>query len=209
MQGYKMNDNQNSWVSIADVMSALMMIFMFISISFLYELLSKKESYKIELNRALHKEFDMDLTKWQAVITQDNIMRFNSPFQTGSAEVPPQFYEILQDFFPRYIRLLNIEKFKDEIDELRVEGHTSNGWGAISNEKEIYIKNMHLSQERASNVLALCYSLEDSTVTNNQKWLEANLRANGMSFSKPLYMHNSSVKDQERSKRVEFKVVIK
>jgi chemotaxis protein MotB len=202
-----MQQSEESWINIADMMSALMMIFMFISISFLYQLLSEKENYKAELNKALHKEFDKDLAKWQAVITEDNVMRFNSPFLTGSADVPQLFYEILQDFFPRYIKVLSDAKFKSEIDEIRVEGHTSNGWGSIADAKEIYLKNMHLSQERASNVLSLCYGLDDFFIKNNIKWLEANLRANGMAFSKPLYVEKSQIEDAEHSKRVEFKVL--
>lgn len=202
-----MQESENNWTHIADIMSALMMIFMFISVSFLYQLLSKKENYKIELNKALHKEFEKDLTKWQAVITEDNIMRFNSPFLTGSADVPHAFYEILQDFFPRYIKVLSDAKFKSEIDEIRVEGHTSNGWGSISAAKEVYLKNMHLSQERASNVLSICYGLDDFYIKSNIKWLETNLRANGMAFSKPLYVEKSQIEDHERSKRVEFKVL--
>ncbi|MBD3807872.1 MAG: hypothetical protein IE880_04045 [Epsilonproteobacteria bacterium] len=204
-----MQDSESNWINIADVMSALMMIFMFISISFLYQLLSEKESYKIELNKALHKEFDKDLTKWQALITEDNIIRFNSPFETGRAEVPEAFNELLQDFFPRYIKVLSDAKFKSEIDEIRVEGHTSNGWGSIADTKEVYLKNMHLSQERASNVLSLCYGLDDIFIRSNIKWLEANLRANGMASSKPLYIDGSKTEDTERSKRVEFKVLTK
>ncbi len=204
-----MQDSESNWINIADVMSALMMIFMFISISFLYQLLSEKENYKAELNKALHKEFDKDLAKWQALITEDNIMRFNSPFLTGGADVPQAFYEILKDFFPRYIKVLSDVKFKSEIEEIRVEGHTSNGWGSISDDKEVYLKNMHLSQERASNVLSLCYGLDNSFIRNNIEWLETNLRANGMAFSKPLYIEKSQTEDIERSKRVEFKVITK
>ena len=202
-----MQDSESSWINIADVMSALMMIFMFISISFLYQLLSEKENYKTELNKALHKEFDRDLAKWQALITENNIMRFNSPFPTGGAEVPEAFYEILKDFFPRYIKVLSDAKFKGEIEEIRVEGHTSNGWGSVANAKEVYLKNMHLSQERASNVLSICYGLDNFFIKSNIKWLEVNLRANGMAFSKPLYVEKSQIEDAERSKRVEFKVL--
>jgi outer membrane protein OmpA-like peptidoglycan-associated protein len=204
-----MQDSESNWINIADVMSALMMIFMFISISFLYQLLSEEENYKIELNKALHEEFDKDLVKWQALITDDNIMRFNSPFETGGAQVPEAFYELLQDFFPRYIKVLSNAKFKSEIDEIRVEGHTSNGWGSVADTKEVYLKNMHLSQERASNVLTICYGLDDLFIKNNIKWLEAKLRANGMAFSKPLYVDGSKTEDGERSKRVEFKVIAK
>ncbi len=204
-----MQESENNWIHIADVMSALMMIFMFISISFLQQLLSEKENYKEELNRALHKEFDRDLSKWQATITEDNIIRFDSPFETGDADVPQVFHKILQNFFPRYIKVLSDAKFKSEIDEIRVEGHTSYGWGSIADTKEIYLKNMQLSQERASNVLAVCYGLDDFFIRNNIKWLEANLRANGMAFSKPLYVDGSKTEDTQRSKRVEFKVITK
>ena len=204
-----MEDSESSWINIADVMSALMMIFMFISISFLYQLLSEKETYKVNLNKALHEEFDRDLHRWQSVITENNIMRFNSPFQTGSADVPERFHEILKDFFPRYIKVLSDAKFKGEIDEIRVEGHTSNGWGSLSDTTENYLKNMNLSQDRASNVLGLCYSLDDHFIKDNIKWLETNLRANGMAFSKPLFAGNAQTEDAERSKRVEFKVVTK
>ena len=204
-----MQDGENSWINIADIMSALMMIFMFISISFLYQILSEKEIYKVSLNKALHEEFDKDLQRWQAVITDENIMRFNSPFVAGSSEVPQEFYLILQDYFPRYIKILSNAKFKNEIEEIRVEGHTSNGWGTVADKKEIYLKNMHLSQERASNVLALCYGLEESFEKDNVRWLEENLRANGMAFSKPLYQKDSTKEDKARSRRVEFKVLTK
>lgn len=56
-----MRENDTSWVNIADVMSALMMIFMFIAIAFLYQILNEKEIYKVQLNKALHEEFNKDL----------------------------------------------------------------------------------------------------------------------------------------------------
>ena len=204
-----MSDSENNWINIADVMSALMMVFMFIAIAFLYQILNEKEVYKISLNKALHKEFDKDLLRWKAIITEDNIMRFNSPFEAGSKELPEDFTLILADYFPRYIKVLSDAKFKDEIDEIRVEGHTSNGWGSEDDKKQIYLKNMKLSQDRASNVLAYCYDLNNTTITNNIKWLQDNLRANGMSFSKTLYLANTTKEDKKRSRRVEFKVLTK
>lgn len=204
-----MQESEHNWINIADVMSALMMIFMFISIAFLYQILNEKEVYKVSLNEALHKEFDKDLHKWQAIITDDNIMRFNSPFEVGSKELPENFRVILNQFFPRYIALLSSQKFKDEIEEIRIEGHTSYGWGDASDEKEIYLNNMHLSQSRASNVLAYCYDLSSYSVITNLKWLQKRLRANGVSFSRLLYKLNSNQEDKKRSRRVEFRVLTK
>ena len=206
-----MEKAENYWVNIADVMSALMMIFMFIAVAFLYQILNEKQVYKVELNKALHAEFDKDLKKWQAVITDDNIIRFNSPFKSGSDEIPESYKEILSNFFPRYIKLLSSKKFKKEIAEIRVEGHTSYGWGDVKDGKSIYLHNMKLSQKRASNVLAYCYGLDNQPVLqNNINWLEHNLRANGMSYSNLLYKDKAkTIQDANRSRRVEFKVVTK
>ena len=206
-----METSENNWINIADVMSALMMIFMFIAVAFLYQILNEKEVYKVDLNRALHEEFDKDLQRWQAVITDDNILRFNSPFKSGSDEIPKSYKKILSNFFPRYIKLLSSNEFKQEIAEIRVEGHTSYGWGDLSDEKSIYLLNMSLSQKRASNVLAYCYSLENQpTIQQNRDWLQKNLRANGMSYSKLLYKDKAkTIQDANRSRRVEFKVVVK
>lgn len=204
-----MEDSENNWINIADVMSALMMIFMFIAIAFLYQILNEKEIYKVSLNKALHKEFDKNLKSWKAIITEDNIIRFNAPFSIGGSKLPQEFSQILNDFFPRYITVLSNLKFKNEIDEIRVEGHTSNGWGDEVNQKRIYLNNMNLSQLRASNVLAYCYDLEDVTIQKNLAWLQRNLRANGMSYSKLIYKENSHVEDKAQSRRVEFKVLTK
>ena len=183
-----MEEENTSWINIADVMSALMMIFMFIAIAFMYRLQNEKEIYKVSLNKELHKEFDKDLKEWKAEITDDNILRFNSPFRAGSSKIPYNFKIILNEFFLRYITLLTKDKFINEIYEIRVEGHTSNGWGDLTSSKEIYLKNMNLSQERASNVLSFCYLMSNNTTFHkNHKWLEKKLRANGMAFSKLLY----------------------
>jgi len=197
-------------MNIADIMSALMMIFMFTAVAFLYQILNEKEVYKVDLNRALHVEFDKDLEKWQATITDDNIIRFNSPFKSGSDEIPKSYSKILSDFFPRYIKLLSSNEFKKEIAEIRVEGHTSYGWGGLEDEKSIYLYNMDLSQKRASNVLAYCYGLDNNYIINNWHWLQNNLRANGMSYSNLLYKTTAKTdQDANRSRRVEFKVMIK
>ena len=205
-----MQTNENNWMNIADIMSALMMIFMFITVAFLYQILNEKEVYQVQLNKALHVEFDRDLDKWQAFITDDNIIRFNSPFKSGSDEIPEPYTKILSDFFPRYIKLLSSKEYKQEIAEIRVEGHTSYGWGDLKDEKSIYLNNMDLSQKRASNVLAYCYGLENNMITNQWHWLQNNLRANGMSYSNILYQSKAKTKqDANRSRRVEFKVMVK
>lgn len=208
MENY--NDNSTSWINIADIMSALMMVFMFISVAFIYQLQNEKEIYRVELNKALHLEFGKDLKNWDAEITDENIFRFNTPFDAGSSNVPEKFKGIMTEFFPRYIKVLTFDKFKNEIDEIRVEGHTSYGWGNNASKKEIYLNNMTLSQNRANNVLAYCYQIENDFINSNREWLEKLMRANGMAFSKLIYKENTNhEQDFERSRRVEFRVLTK
>jgi outer membrane protein OmpA-like peptidoglycan-associated protein len=237
-------NNDSEWMSISDMMSGLMLIFMFIAISFMIQVEedknktekinkklqrlikeAKKDQTKIEniartyykdkeeLNKALTEEFNKNLKDWEAEITKDNIIVFNSPtvlFNTGESSLKKNFKSILNDFFPRYIKILSSKKYLNEIDEIRIEGHTSNTWNKGLKEDITYLKNMKLSQDRANNVLAYCYSLKNEFIHKNSKWLQKHFRANGMAFSKLKYLDNNhSVVDLIKSKRVEFRVQMK
>ncbi len=196
------------------MMSGLMLVFLFIAIGFMIEMQSQKDSMrdvatsyrdaKANLNEVLYDEFEDDLKQWDAVITKDNRVVFNSPevlFKINKSDINPKFQDILAEFFPRYVKILTSKQYKDEIKEVRVEGHTSNKWAASSTQKEIYLNNMKLSQSRAYEVLAYCYSLEDEVTKKNRPWLEKFFRANGMAFAES--------KEQNASRRVEFKVELK
>ena len=66
------------------------------------------------------------------------------------------------------------------------------------------------SQNRANNVLAYCYQIENDFINSNREWLEKLMRANGMAFSKLIYKENTNhEQDFERSRRVEFRVLTK
>lgn len=196
------------------MMSGLMLVFLFIAISFMIEVESEKQemkdiaiSYrdtKANLNEALYAEFENDLQAWGASLTKDNSITFHSPdvlFEVSKSDITDDFKSILEEFFVRYVKVLTSKEYKDEIKELRVEGHTSDKWGSVLSEKEIYLKNMKLSQSRAYSVLSYCYSLEGETIKENRTWLEKHFRANGMAFSK--------LKEKDKARRVEFSVEMK
>ena len=196
------------------MMSGLMLIFLFISVSFMIEVEAEKQEMKdiaieyrdtkANLNEALFAEFEDDLQEWDAVLTKDNAITFNSPdvlFEVNKSKITDKFKLILEQFFARYIKILSSKEYKNEIKELGVEGHTSNTWGSATSQKEIYLKNMQLSQTRAYEVLSYCYSLEDETIKEQRDWLQKYFRANGMAFSK--------LKDANKSRRVEFTVQMK
>jgi outer membrane protein OmpA-like peptidoglycan-associated protein len=213
----------SQWMSISDMMSGLMLIFMFIAISFMIQVQNDKEKIeniaktyyedKEALNQALKEEFKSDLKDWEAEISKDNIITFNSLsvlFTSGESSIQTGFKKILDDFFPRYIEILASSKYKNEIDEIRIEGHTSNVWSKGIAQDLIYLKNMKLSQDRANNVLSYCYSIKNSSIDKEKRWLERHFRANGMAFSKMKYLdQNQSKPDVIKSKRVEFRVQMK
>ena len=165
---------------------------------------------KGNLNKNLLKEFSKDLKSWKAQISDDNTIVFNSPdvlFKKGQSKIKPRFKEILRNFFPRYISILSL--YKDEIEEIRVEGHTSKDWYKAKRDEEIYLKNMELSQRRANEVLSFCYLIKSSN-RKEKEWLEKKLRANGMAFSKLKYKDKKkTIEDGKKSRRVEFKVQMK
>ena len=196
------------------MMSGLMLVFLFIAIGFMIEVESKKEdmkdiakSYrdtKADLNEVLYAEFENDLEAWDATISKDNTVMFNSPnilFEVSKSRVKDEFKTILNDFFPRYIKILISKQYKSEINEVRIEGHTSDEWAISTSKKEIYLNNMRLSQNRAFKVLSYCYSLDDDLVKENRVWIEKNFRANGMAFAKLI--------EKEKARRVEFTIQMK
>ena len=196
------------------MMSGLMLVFLFIAIGFMIEMQSKNDdmkevasSYrdvKANLNEVLYDEFEDDLKLWDANITKDNAVVFNSPkvlFNVSESDINPEFKTVLNDFFPRYVKILTSKEYKDEIKEVRVEGHTSNTWATSSSKKDIYLNNMKLSQDRAYKVLSYCYSLEDEITKENRPWLEKFFRANGMAFSK--------LGNTDKARRVEFTIEMK
>jgi outer membrane protein OmpA-like peptidoglycan-associated protein len=240
--------SQNWLSSVSDIMSALMMIFLFIAISFMLEsenarkkeveksenLMEQKtelleESIKLRqiqyevrkvayeystikesIYRELRYEFSRDLHVWKAELLPDtNTFRFNQPeilFAPGKADLRQRFKSILDDFFPRYLRVLSNRRFMEDIVEIRIEGHTSSDWSNNTDTDNRYLLNAKLSQERAFSVLEYCFR---ATKDEGQKdWLISVLRANGASYS-DIIKQDNGLEDQEKSRRVEIRVVTK
>jgi outer membrane protein OmpA-like peptidoglycan-associated protein len=110
---------------------------------------------------------------------------------------------ILDDFFPRYIKLL-FTKYKDNIEEIRIEGHTSSEWMEYKIDPETaYFKNMKLSQDRTRSVLI--YVLQMIKADKLKQWARGKITANGLSSSKLIIKPNGE-EDKEASRRVEFRV---
>lgn len=214
--------SEKDWVSISDLMSVLMMVFLFIAILFMLKVQDEqreiKEQHKAitavaqsydQARSGLYDElsdaFSDKLEKWNATILPDGAVRFNNPrslFKVGSSELSEEFKRTLNDFFPRYIAVLSADEWRGEISEIRIEGHTSSDWNSSTRlgEEEKYIRNAKLSQQRSYAVLEYVYRLPGQP--DKRPWLRQVLRATGASYAQPVL--TDGVEDAEKSRRVEF-----
>ena len=210
-------DGESQWLPISDLMSVLMMVFLLIAVSYMLKVYHEKEKIEEvaitynklqnELYEDLSKEFNEDLKKWNAEIDKTSLsVRFKAPeilFNMGSANIKKDFEVILNDFFPRFINILYSKKYKNDIEEIRIEGHTSSFWRTNTPEETAYIYNMELSQDRTRNVLRYVLSIEKNKDLTD--WIRQNVTANGLSSSK-LILDKDGNQNRELSRRVEFRV---
>ena len=215
-----LSDENPFSLSLGDLMAGLLLIFVLV-LAFLMLNLREQEDrllkivkayreMRVDLSDDLDEEFEEDFKKWGVELDpKDASIRFTAPevlFETGSAVVRQHFKDILNDFFPRYVKILTKDKYKKEIIEIRIEGHTSSRWEGVKDKEEIaYILNMKLSQDRTRSVLEYILKIQHSEIIQNIEWIRDNLTANGLSSSK-LILNDDRTQNPEKSRRVEFRV---
>ena len=212
----KSEQNEAQWLSVSDLMAGLMMVFLFISVVMIRNVYIEREkinqvaiSYQtsqVAIFTELEKEFANDLEAWGAKIDKDLLtVSFHTPdsmFETGKTELSASYQEILANFFPRYMQVL--EPFEDSIAEVRLEGHTSSIWNQNTLSSSAYFNNLTLSQQRTRSVLMYVSSLP--SVEPYKDWMKENIAAVGFSSSKPI-VDAMGEEDYEQSKRVVFRVI--
>ncbi len=204
------------WMSISDIMSGMMIVFMFIAVAFMMQVQNEQRlknemiyNYAVvkqKIYQALLEEFQADLPKWNAELDRKTLtMRFKEPdvlFAVGSNLLTPQFQQILDDFFPRYVKVISQDEYKSYIEEIRIEGHTDPHWEGAANRQQEYLNNMALSQARTRAVLS--YAVNMPALQNNLDWIILKITANGLSSSQPI-MTNGAINDK-LSRRVDFRI---
>jgi outer membrane protein OmpA-like peptidoglycan-associated protein len=213
---FQEEDNPFS-LSIGDAMAALLLVFVLILSAILLELEETKEKQNIviteyknlknEIYEELYEEFKDDLTLWGAELDKSSLsFKFNEPdvlFSTNSSVLKDEFRQILSDFFPRYIAVLRRDYFINNIEEIRIEGHTSSEWIFNAPEDLAYVENMRLSQDRTRSTLD--YVLAQIKNEDSRKWSKSLITANGLSSSQ-LILNEDGSENKEASRRVEFRV---
>jgi outer membrane protein OmpA-like peptidoglycan-associated protein len=223
----KRRKSDDSWVSFSDIMTSLMVIFMFIAISYMLEIQKKQKerdnifeefkATKDELFSELKKEFKDDFKEWDVVLDKDLSIKFANPevlFESGKIEIRDYFEKILNDFLPRYFEILLKDKYRDKISEIRIEGHTDTV-PARQYDKDPYIGNIILSQLRSTEVLKFFRNTDFYKKLSDidEKRLQFLLTANGLSYGRTLDKNREltaitkELVDNKNSRRVEFKIV--
>ncbi|MDQ7023746.1 MAG: hypothetical protein Q9M97_09760 [Candidatus Gracilibacteria bacterium] len=130
-------DNSALWISMSDMMTGLMLIFLLIAVSFMYQIQEKqKDKDKIlidynESNLQLYKElkntFSEKQENWGMKINSDLEINFNKKdinFETDKYILPENFKNILEEFLPKYLNIINNKKYSNKIKEIKILGHT-------------------------------------------------------------------------------------
>jgi flagellar motor protein MotB len=222
-----MSKKESFWIPYADLMTVLMVIFLFISIAYM-GLIENKQKDKDEIfkdykqtKKTIYKELDstfkMDFKSWNVTIDSNDLsIKFNNPqvlFAQGSDVVNSEFQKILTIFFPKYISIVLKEKYIDKISEIRIEGHTDTK--PTGETTDAYIDNIILSQKRSMQVLKFLRQLNTFTNLDEKKkqQLQYWITANGLSYGRTLddnnkltYFSKNRV-NENYSRRVEFRIV--
>ena len=186
MLGIGEQETEEHWVSISDVMAGLMVIFLFIAISYMLKVNENvKEITRLnkDINKRLiyYKKLKVDLSqelsdKFGEKLQKDLTIRFKNPFKKTKFDVSDEFEKVLNDFFPQYIKILTDEDYKKHVEEIRIEGHTSSEWerksefdGIYSKEDVAYLENMKLSQKRARSVLQHVLRIGNHKISSQDK----------------------------------------
>ena len=155
----------NVWMSVSDMMTGLMVIFLFVAVAYMIKVQDNQSvliqyvETKQKLHNKLLSEFKGDTARWKMVIGRDLSMKFKEPevlFAQGSGELQPKFKAILDEFIPKYLDILLNDSLRNNILEIRIEGHTDS-LRMVKYGKDPYLSNVLLSQERAYNVLKYIY----------------------------------------------------
>ncbi|NGZ74079.1 OmpA/MotB family protein [Saccharibacillus alkalitolerans] len=210
-------EKESFWVSYTDLMSALLVIFALVimitlaqsqsayeakaaAINEKNQIIEEAAGVKSEIIEALVKSFqDSDLA--MEVDPQTGSIRFSGGvfFESNSSEVSATGRKYLKQFIPQYIEILLSDRFKGEIAQIIVEGHTDTKGG--------YLYNLKLSQDRALSVVQEIYQPTFPNFKYKEE-LKPVITANGRSFSIPILKANGKI-DADKSRRVEFKFRLK
>ncbi len=207
------NKGQSSWISLSDVMTGLMLVFLLIVV--MLQDPTRCGSTKQKIHNAL--ESIQELSDYKMKLPSDKnscglVIAFPGDifFDQDQPEPKAGFQEVLNDFIPRYLEVLQNKEIKDYIQEVRIEGHTAD----LSDKFPTDIKLVELSQDRARVILQYFMSSRDFNALGqaDKDRLKFKLMSTGFGRGRALdkdgrYRIESGNKISQKSRRVEFRIV--
>ena len=210
-------------ISLSDMMTGLMLIFLLISVLSISQIESKErqkddivsqylstqnEIYQELINQLWDKQEDREM-----IISDDLTVRFSNTdilFDVNSSNIKPQFRKILSEFIPIYLWIINKDWFTDNISEVRIEWHTADCVGLW------YMWCINLSQARSNSVLqSIIWSKAYTNLTERKKnQIKFKFMSIWMWDWRRLDINWDFKKDTDletwiESRRVEFRIVTK
>lgn len=214
------SSEDGGWLSLSDMMTVLMVLFLIISVTIAVTSSTRLNKFKRVLEYVTSQE---DLLCQNL---EDNLLKnfskrdleiecnpiriiFTNPnyeFEKNSDKLTADFKQALEIFFPIYLQTVDKWELRDLVDEIRIEGHTDSDG--------LYIYNMKLSQNRARNVLNFAIKLPKLKKSEAYfQWSRSLLTANGLSYSRRLNQAGEVMRfpftgeeNKDRSRRVEVKL---
>lgn len=232
---YKRNVESTSYdLSISDMMAALCCVFVLICVTVMVRLTEQKAEFqrqnkkansyyamRTDLYEKLVETFKDEVNSGKVSIDEKTLtISFKNPdvlFEMNKTELKPEYKDTLDIFFPKLVKLLytstytvdGIEKpIKNEIEEVRIEGHTATSVNLTA--KENYERGMATSQERTRNILKHCIdsnNIKDKVPNEQMEWIKKNIAAIGYSNSRHITYPNTNKENQEASRRVDFRIL--
>lgn len=210
-------------MSVSDLMTGLMVIFLFIAVAYMSRVESEQSPLKdfVDNKRELHNKmkemFKEEAGNGTLTIGGDLTMRFERAetlFPLGSDALTPEFQQTLREVMPKYLDIILTDSLKEKIREIRIEGHTDDT-PFPRLDADPYKANLILSQQRARNVLFFIRSLPEYNAYSDEdkRRLDIWLTATGFSYGRALdAAGNSALQkgteiDAEKSRRVEIRIV--
>ena len=209
-------EDENNWISISDIMTGLMVIFMLLAISYVLKNNPPVDviiqAVYSEMERSMKEDFDKVNN---VIISDEATVRFIAEkgelFKVNEHELTPYFKKSLDKIIPIYFeKLKKIYSDSTEsvvIKEVRIEGHTD----SYGN----YYSNLNLSSNRAREVQEYIMRHPEYLKMDwkFRVFLKQNFIACGYSFSKMLDSQGRrtddiSKEDKDKSRRVEFRVLL-
>lgn len=223
---WRQKSDDANWLPLADMMTALMIIFMFIALNFILQII-EHTFIEEEIYNKLETVFENELENQEIELGPDGSIRFNLEtseelFEDADDTPTPYFKSLLSEFLPKYWELIESDPtYLNYIKEIRIEGHADPRSlfyksDTAKTPEVSFMNNLELSQNRARNVLKFLreqpfYTQADSLKKEHMNFLFTSI---GFSSSRSLnsagnyvYVDSNKTIDNAMSRRVEFRIV--